>query len=74
MKRFREDIQVMLSTEVMQKVKRASALLGIEREEFVRRAVLAYIQDLYAFAELKQEMQSWEIISTEAFLNTEKQT
>ena len=65
-------MEMQLAEDMSEKVVRASQLLGIQRQEFVDRAILLYLDNLEKYLHLKQEMQEWDVLSDEALLNFEK--
>ena len=65
-------MEMQLAEDMSEKVVRASQLLGIQRQEFVDRAILLYLDNFEKYLNLKQEMQEWDVLSDEALLNFEK--
>ena len=65
-------MEMQLAEDMSEKVVRASQLLGIQRQEFVDRAILLYLDNLEKYLHLKQEMQDWDILSDEALFDFEK--
>ncbi|HLC71289.1 MAG TPA: hypothetical protein VJI32_04725 [Candidatus Nanoarchaeia archaeon] len=65
-------MEMQLAEDTSEKVVRASQLLGIQRQEFVDRAILLYLDNFEKYLNLKQEMQEWDVLSDEALLNFEK--
>ena len=55
--------------DVSREIKTTSTDLGIPTEEFVRRALITYLDDMKAYLDLKKEIEAWEQASTEDFLN-----
>ncbi len=64
--------ELQLAEDTTDKVVRASQILGIQKQEFVDRAILLYLDNLEKYLNLKQEMQEWDILSDEALFNFEK--
>lgn len=64
--------QMQLAEDTSEKVVRASQILGIQKQEFVDRAILLYLDNLEKYLNLKQEMQEWDILSDEALFDFEK--
>lgn len=59
-------MNVQLSEEVVEKVDKASQLLGIQQQEIVDRALLVYLDSLAKYLELKEELKAWDTLSDEA--------
>ena len=65
--------EMQLAQDTSEKVVRASHILGIQKQEFVDRAILLYLDNLEKYLNLKQEMQEWDILSDEALFDFEKE-
>lgn len=65
-------MDVQLSEEVIEKVDKASQLLGIQQQEIVDRALVVYLDSLTKYLELKEELKAWDALSDEALEMFEK--
>ncbi len=61
-------MNVQLSEEVVEKVDKASQLLGIQQQEIVDRALSVYLDSLAKYLELKEELKAWDTLSDEALV------
>ncbi len=64
--------EVLIARDTLQKIGRASELLGIKKQEVVDRALLLYLDNLSKFMDLKRELKQWDTLSDEALHNFEK--
>ena len=64
--------EIQLAEDTTQKVVRASLILGIQKQEFVDRAILLYLDNIEKYLNLKREMQEWDALSDEALSDFEK--
>ncbi len=64
--------EVLIQRDTLQKIGRASELLGIKKQEVVDRAILLYLDNLSKFMDLKRELKQWDTLSDEALHNFEK--
>ena len=65
-------MQVEIPQDTSKKLEKMSKELGIDRKQFVERAILLYIDNLSKYMSLKHEMKEWDILSDEALASFEK--
>ena len=65
-------MEVELTKEANKEIERASTLLGMKKQEIIRRAILVYLDELQKFMELKREFEAWDTASDEAFGKLER--
>ena len=65
-------MQVELSKNTLEKVNKASRLLGIKKQELIDKAISLYLNNLKKTAALKKEIKEWDSLSDEALINFEK--
>ena len=53
-------------------MKRASAVLGVSKEELAERTMRFYLASIHQELTLEQELHAWDQISDEALLNMEQ--
>lgn len=58
-------MNVQLSEEVVEKVGKASQLLGIQQQEIVNRALVVYLDSMDKYLGLKEELEAWETAGVE---------
>ena len=62
-------MEIKVPRDMSREIRMVSTDLGIPTDEFVRRAILTYLEDMKVYLDLKKELDVWERASTEAFLN-----
>lgn len=65
-------MQIQIPKEVDKKLKRASEILGFDKQEIVDRALLFYLDTIQKQLDLKQEFKELDALSDEALVNFEK--
>ena len=64
--------EILIQRDTLQKIGKASELLGVKKQEVVDRALLLYLDNLSKFIDLKRELKQWDTLSDEALHNFEK--
>lgn len=65
------ETEIKMSTDTLDKIGKASEVLGIKKQELVDRAVLLYLDNIDKYLALKREMKEWDALSDEALINFE---
>ncbi len=65
-------MQLEINKETSERLTRVSKELGMEKKEFVERALLLYLDQMNKYAQLKKEMNEWDILSDEALTDFEE--
>jgi len=65
-------MQVELTQEIVNKVDKASEILGIRKQELIDRAVIVYLDAISKLLDLKKELKEWDLLSDEALIDFEK--
>lgn len=65
------ETEIKMSTDTLDKIGKASEVLGIKKQELVDRAVLLYLNNIDKYLALKREMKEWNALSDEALINFE---
>lgn len=65
-------MQLEITKETSERVMIVSKELGMEKKEFVERALLLYLDQMNKYAQLKKEMNEWDILSDEVLTDFEE--
>ncbi|MEK7673938.1 MAG: hypothetical protein AAB371_01965 [Patescibacteria group bacterium] len=65
-------METILSTEINQKLKKASAVLGLKKEDILKNAVAFYLNNISSYLGLREELDAWDKLSDEALVHFEK--
>ena len=65
-------MEIQIPKEMDKRLKKASDILGFEKQEIIDRALLFYLDTIQKQMELKKEFKEWDILSDEALINFEK--
>lgn len=65
------ETEIKMSIDTLDKIGKASEVLGIKKQELVDRAVLLYLDNIDKYLALKREMKEWDALSDEALINFE---
>lgn len=65
-------MDVEIQKETSDRVVEISKELGIEKNEFIERAVLVYLDSISKYIDFKKEIHDWDVLSDQAFDNFEK--
>lgn len=67
-----ETMRVQVKNNLYQEIKKTSHIIGIDEKEFVDRALMVFLQSIQQTVFFKQELQAWDALSDEAFVNMEQ--
>ena len=64
-------MQIELEKDTVEKVNKASKLLGVDKKELIGKAILVYVNNVNKYGEFKKEMIEWDTLSDEALTHFE---
>lgn len=66
-------MQMEISKEMDKELKETAKLLGIKREDVMKKALKHYTEEVKKIIELKNEIKTWDKLSDESFENFERE-
>lgn len=64
-------MELILTDEIEQKIVKAAAATGFQKQEIIRRAILFYLDSINSQIELKNEFDNWDKLSDETLISFE---